>query len=160
MDRRGTEAADEASSSPSTYVIQGREVRLPVFVRRASSIATTYLISSAAARRLLPDDRLEVAQVFPGRGLLSLACIDYQDNDLGDYNEVSIALFVHLRGKGPTLPYAGTVLDLLRNNLATYIHRLPVDQSFTRDAGAVIWGFPKTVEHIDAVAWHATGSTC
>ncbi len=146
---RASEEADEASSNLNTYVFQGREVRLPVFVRRASSIAATYLISSAAARRLLPDDRLEVAQVFPGRGLLSIACIDYQDNDLGDYNEVSIALFVHVRGQGPALPYAGTAMNLLRNKLGTYIHRLPVDQSFTRDAGAGIWGFPKTVERID-----------
>jgi hypothetical protein len=26
---------------------------------------------------------------------------------------------------------------------------MPVDQSFTRDAGAIIWGFPKTIERID-----------
>ncbi|RMF24694.1 MAG: hypothetical protein D6760_02785 [Deltaproteobacteria bacterium] len=81
--------------------------------------------------------------------MLSLACVDYQENDLGDYNEVSIALFVHLRGQGPTLPYAGTAAALMRGRLATYIHRLPVDQSFSRDVGAGIWGFPKTVETID-----------
>jgi len=33
--------------------------------------------------------------------------------------------------------------------LPTYIHRLPVDQSFTCAAGRGIWGFPKTIEQIE-----------
>jgi hypothetical protein len=33
--------------------------------------------------------------------------------------------------------------------VATYIWKLPVTQSFTRDAGAGIWGFPKTIDVID-----------
>jgi hypothetical protein len=33
--------------------------------------------------------------------------------------------------------------------LGTYIWKLPVNQSFTCDAGRTIWGFPKSVETID-----------
>jgi hypothetical protein len=131
------------------YVFQGREVTLPVVVRDASSMAATFLDSAAAARRLLPDERLRVVEVFPGQALFSIACIDYVDNDLGDYHEVCIALFVHERGKGPFVPYLGNVVDFFRNRLGTYILHLPVNQSFTRDAGEGIWGFPKTVEQID-----------
>ncbi len=131
------------------YVIQDREVTLPVVVRRASSATATYLVSARAARELLPDDRLEIAELFPGTAVFSLACIDYQDNDLGDYNEVSMAFFVRERGARTKLPYLGTVYDLVRYRLPTYIHRLPVDQSFTCEAGAGIWGFPKTVENIE-----------
>ena len=47
------------------------------------------------------------------------------------------------------MPYLGDVVAFFRNQLATYILHLPVDQSFTRDAGAGIWGFPKTIEQID-----------
>jgi len=43
----------------------------------------------------------------------------------------------------------GAWLDFLRGRLSTYIHRLPVDQSFTCAAGRAIWGFPKTVERIE-----------
>src|SRR5262249_27123941 len=78
-----------------------------------------------------------------------IACIDYRDNDLGDYNEVSLAFFVRRRRETPGIPYVGTALGLARNRIATYIHRLPVDQRFTCDAGRGIWGFPKTVERID-----------
>jgi hypothetical protein len=38
---------------------------------------------------------------------------------------------------------------MLRGRLGTYIHRLPVNQDFTREAGLVIWGFPKTLEQIE-----------
>ena len=131
------------------YVFQGREVTLPVIVRDASSTAATYLVSAAAARKLLPGSELEVVEVFPGQALFSIACIDYRDNDLGDYNEVSLALFVRERRAPAGIPYLGAALDFARNRLATYIYKLPVDQSFTCEAGRGIWGFPKTVERID-----------
>jgi hypothetical protein len=122
---------------------------MPVVVRDASSVAATYLVKADAARRLLPGPELDVVEVLPGQALFSVALIDYVDNDLGDYNEVSLALFVRERTDRPTIPYLGNVVDFFRNRLATYITHLPVDQSFTRDAGEGIWGFPKTIERID-----------
>jgi hypothetical protein len=148
-----------AVEAPQSYVIQGREVRLPVIVRDASSGAATYAVSAAAARRLLPGDALELVEVWPGKALCSLAVIQYRDNDLGDYNEVSVALFVRERSAPRGIPYVGSVAEFLRGRVATYIHRLPVDQSFTCDAGRTIWGFPKTVERIDFSAG-ADRATC
>ena len=138
-----------AAADAPRYVFQGREVTMPVVVRDASSAAATYLVDATAARTLLPGPELEVVEVFPGRALFSVACIDYVDNDLGDYNEVSLAFFVRRRGEHPAVPYLGNVVDFVRNRLATYIKHLPVTQRFTRDAGAGIWGFPKTVQTID-----------
>src|SRR5262245_22930273 len=131
------------------WVFARREVTLPVVVRDASSAAATYLVSSDAARRLLPGPELDVVELLPGRTPFSLASIAYRDNGLGDYNEVSLALFVRLRHEPRGIPYVGTAVDLVRSRIATYIHRLPVDQRFTCDAGRGIWGFPKTVEQID-----------
>ncbi len=135
--------------SERSYSIQGREVRLPVEVRDARSAAATFLVDARAARRLLPGDELEIAEVWPGKGLASLALIDYRDNDLGDYHEVSIALFVRPRTEPRGVPYLGAILAMFRGQLGTYIHRLPVSQGFTREAGEVIWGFPKTLEQIE-----------
>jgi hypothetical protein len=129
-------------------VFQGREVTLPVVVRDASSAAATYLVDAAAARRLLPGPELDVVELVPGRALFSVAAIEYRDNDLGDYHEVSLAFFVRRRGERAGIPYVGAALDLVRNRLGTWIWKLPVDQSFTRDAGCGIWGFPKTIEEI------------
>ena len=134
-----------------TWVFQGRAVTMPVEVRDASSGAVTYLVNATAARRLLPSADLDVVEPFPNQALFSIAMIDYRDNDLGDYNEVSLAFFVRRKGESPALgvPYLGSVVDFFRNSLATWIWKLPVDQSFTCEAGAGIWGFPKTVEQID-----------
>jgi hypothetical protein len=134
-------------SATPRILIQGRTVELPVVVRDASAATATYLVSAAAARRLLPYDAIDVVELLPGRALLSIAAIDYRDNDLGDYNEISIAFFVRERAEP-----AGTLRTaraLFRNDLKTYIHRLPVNQSFTCEAGCAIWGFPKTVEEIE-----------
>jgi hypothetical protein len=136
-------------STPLPYVFQGRPVRLPVEVRDASTATATFLASADAARRLLPGPELEPVLVLPGRTLFSIAAIDYRDNDLGDYDEISLALFVRERARPGGLPYLGAAIDFVRGRVATYIWKLPVTQSFTRDAGAGIWGFPKTVDVID-----------
>ena len=142
-------ALAERVAASRCYVFQGREVTLPVVVRDASSVAATYLVAAEGARRLLPGPELDVVELLPGKALFSLACIDYRDNDLGDYNEVSLAFFVREKRAPARLPYVATAFDLARNRIATYIHRLPVDQSFTCEAGRGIWGFPKSVEQID-----------
>jgi hypothetical protein len=136
-------------SSPDHFVIQGRRVGFPVVVRHASAGSATSLVPAAAARALLPGPELAIAEPLPGRALLSLAIIDYIDNDLGDYNEVSVALFVRPAGRPAGIPYLGTILDMLGSRLGTYILHLPVNQAFTCEAGATIWGFPKTVQQID-----------
>lgn len=140
--------SEPATASSVAFEIQGREVSFPVVVRDASSGSATFLVPAQAARRLLPGPGIEVAEVLPGRALLSIAVIDYRDNDLGDYNEVSIALFVRPAGSRG-IPYLGDVLDMLRSRLGTCILHLPVDQGFTCEAGSRIWGFPKTVQEID-----------
>jgi len=136
-------------SRPAEYLIQGRRFTLPCVVRDASSATATWLVPTQAAQALLPGPELEIAEVMPGRGLLSIACIDYRDNDLGDYNEVSIAFFVRRRGAKKGVPYLGTAVDMMRGKLATHIIHLPVNQSFTCEAGNRIWGFPKTVDEIE-----------
>ncbi|MEO5740602.1 MAG: acetoacetate decarboxylase family protein [Vicinamibacterales bacterium] len=128
--------------------ILGRAVAYPVVVRDAASASATYVVDAAAARQLLPTPDLDVIEILPGRALFSLACIDYVDNDLGDYNEVSLAFFVRESSAGG-IPYLGPAIDLLRGRVSTFIIWLPVNQAFTREAGVTMWGFPKTLETID-----------
>jgi hypothetical protein len=131
------------------YVFENRKVTLPVVVRDASSATATYLVPARAAQALVGGDDLAVAEVAPGRTLFTVGVIDYRDNDLGDYNEVSIVFFVHPRKRGHLPGRLANVGAFFRSRLPTYIHRLPVNQSFTCAAGRGIWGFPKTIEQID-----------
>jgi len=147
-----------SEASGSVHQIAGRRVALPCEVRDASSGAATFLVDATAARRLLPGPELDVVEAWPGRALLTLAAIDYRDNDLGDYHEVSVAFFVRERQAPRGLPVLGPALGLLGGRLPTWIHRLPVDQAFTCEAGRRIWGFPKTVDGITMA--HGRRSVC
>ena len=62
---------------------------------------------------------------------------------------MSIAFFVRRRGDRKGVPYLGAAADMMRGLLPTHIIHLPVNQSFTCEAGRTIWGFPKTVDEID-----------
>ena len=88
-----TATTSAKADGPGRWIVQGRTVTMPVEVRDASSGAVTYLVSAAVARRLLPDDRLEIVEVLPGTALFSLAVIDYRDNDLGSSTPERFDLF-------------------------------------------------------------------
>ena len=142
--------ASPDGTTDDTVAVAGREVTFPVTVRDASSASAAFVVPAGRAQDLLAPEAFEVVEFFPGRTLLSIAAIDYRDNDLGDYNEVSIALFVRMPGTAPrSFARLGALRALARNEVSTYIAWLPVDQEFTREAGAKLWGFPKTVEKID-----------
>ncbi len=136
-----------ANTQP-VFEIQGKTVTFPVRVRDACAGIAAFVVASRAAARLV-GDAFEIVDFFPGRTLFMLGCIDYRDNDLGDYNEVAMNFFVRARGERAGLPYLGAWREMAAGELPSYSWKMPVNQSFTRDAGAMIWGFPKTVERID-----------
>jgi Acetoacetate decarboxylase (ADC) len=138
----------QAEMPALTYSIQGHAIRMPVEVRDASAGVATFLVRSSIARRIVPPE-FEVVELLPRRAPFSIALIDYRDNDLGDYNEVSLTFFVRPRGSRRGLPWLGAWADLAAGRLGTWIWKLPVDQAFTCEAGRTIWGFPKSVERID-----------
>lgn len=117
----------------SSYDILGSTVTMPVEVRDASAGTAVFEVDAAAAQALLPA-AFEVAEVGRGRAHLAIVVVDYRDNDLGSYRELGLMLFVRPVAGGPD---------------GTFIVRLPVDQAFTCEAGRRIWGFPKSLEHID-----------
>ena len=137
-----------SAAEPISYEIQGREITFPVEVRDASGAIAGFLVPSREASRLV-GDAFEIVDFLPGRTLMMIACIDYKDNDLGDYHEVAINFFVRQKGERRGLPWIGAWLAMAKGSLPSYSWKMPVNQSFTRDAGANIWGFPKTVERID-----------
>jgi hypothetical protein len=135
------------SRGGDTFVIQGREVRLPVVVRDATAAVAYYVVSAPAVQRLIEGTGLRVASVLPGRTLCTIGTMQYRDNDLGPYRELAVTFFVREAGER-SLPFVGTAIGLLRGGLGAYIQQLPVDSEFSRDAGREIWGFPKITGEI------------
>ncbi|MHB8511672.1 MAG: acetoacetate decarboxylase family protein [Actinomycetota bacterium] len=108
-----------------TYQIQGRTVTLPVEIRKATMWAAIYLVDPRAARAMVPRE----LKLMRPRTALTIAFVRYEDGDLDAYNELAVSFSV--------LPFG------------VYIRHLPVNQTFTLEAGRTIWGYPKFLADID-----------
>lgn len=118
------------------FSIQNERVALPVEIRQASAWSAMYAVPAAPARAMIEYSGLKVFQPLAGRAVCSLACVRYLDGDLGPYHEFAVAILVRPPGRSGDKPGA-------------FIHRLPVNQPFTLEAGRRIWGFPKELMDID-----------
>lgn len=123
-------------------MIQDRKVTMPVRIRDATVASAMFAVPAAAAQAVIGYSGLEAARprLLPGRAICSLAFIGYVDGDLGAYHEFAVAFLV--RPPGPPGERAG------RRRVGAFIHWLPVDQTFTLEAGRSIWGFPKELADI------------
>ena len=130
------------STTPAGVVVDGRTLEFPIRVRDASSWAAVFTVPAEAAQRLVEPSGLHVVRTLPGRTAVTLVFADYRDGDLDAYHEFGVSFLVH--------PHDGASrLDLVRNRAGVYIHWLPVNETFTMQAGRSIWGYPKTLADID-----------
>jgi hypothetical protein len=125
------------------FQIQGDRVSTPVEIRDASAFTAMYPVPSGPARSIIGYTGLDVVEVFPGRTMCALIFVNYVDGDLGKYHEFGVGFLI----RPPKM-------DGRRGKPGVFIHWLPVDQTFTLEAGRTIWGFPKLLADID---FEATG---
>lgn len=118
------------------YTIAGTVLTMPVRVRKADVHTAMFSVPADAAQRLIDYSGLQVCRFRPGRAVVTLMLARYTDGDLGRYNEFGTCVMVNPPGSN-----AGGLRALA--GAAAFIHHLPVDQSFTLEAGRAIWGFPK-----------------
>ena len=109
---------------------------MPVRIRKADLHTAMFSVEAAAAQRLIDYSGLQVCQHRPGRAVVNLMLARYIDGDLGKYHEFGTCVMVNPPGS-----HARGWRAL--GAAAAFIHHLPVDQSFTLEAGRTIWGFPK-----------------
>ncbi|MET8143616.1 acetoacetate decarboxylase family protein [Sphaerisporangium sp. NPDC005288] len=135
----------------TSHLIKGRRVTMPVEVRDATVCAAMYLVRADAARAVLAYADQDVIEVLPGKALCALGFIRYADGDLGSYNEFGMGFLVRPPGavRPPARGRMSGLKDLRRNGSGAFVHWLPVDQSFTLEAGRSIWGFPKELAEVD-----------
>jgi hypothetical protein len=146
--RQAQEDVDMAEALPQVFEVLGRAVRVPVQVERASAFSATYLASGAHVQRWIAASGLSVLEPVPGRTVLSIAALRYQEGDWGQYTELCIAVPV----LAPDASRAGLwpALAALRNDAwGLYLHYLPVSEEFSARAGVQLYGFPKWVADID-----------
>lgn len=138
---------DPATAGPGhdRYEIQGRTVTLPCHVAHARAALGLFTADATEVARDLPSG-LSPVLTRPGRTMVALMAVRYVDNPLGDYDEGVVASVV--RPSTDPSPTA-SLRDVLAGRYGIFVHHMPVSQAFTREAGERIWGFPKTVDHLD-----------
>jgi hypothetical protein len=136
--------------SVATVEIQGRTLTFPVEVRDADSWAAQFLVPATAAQALIDPTGLDVAQPLPGRAVVNLAFVRYKDTDLDAYNELAVAFLVRPHDALHSSA-TGRMREFARGEIGVYIHKLPVNQQFTLEAGQRIWGYPKFLAQIEIV---------
>ncbi|QLL06998.1 acetoacetate decarboxylase family protein [Mycobacterium vicinigordonae] len=122
--------------SVSQHTIAGTVLTMPVVIRKADQHSAMFSVDAKAAQRLIDYSGLQVFEYLPGRAIVLQLLVRYIDGDLGRYHEYGTAFLVNRPGT-----HAKGFRAMA--NAATFIHRLPVDQEFTLEAGRTIWGYPK-----------------
>ena len=123
--------------SVSQHTIAGTVLTMPVRIRKADQHSAMFSVPAAAAQRLIDYSGLQIFEYLPGRAILLQLLVRYIDGDLGKYHEYGTAFMVNKPGEDPERGLRAMA------KAATFIHRLPVDQEFTLEAGRTIWGYPK-----------------
>lgn len=121
---------------PVQHTVAGTVLTMPVRIRRADVHTAMFAVPADAAQRLIDYSGLQVCRFRPERAVVTLMLARYLDGDLGRYHEFGTCVMVNPPGS------SATGLRALAD-AAAFIHHLPVDQSFTLEAGRTIWGFPK-----------------
>lgn len=122
----------------STHTIAGTVLTMPVRVRRATQHMAMFAVDADAAQRMIDYSGLRVFRPRPNRAVVVLMLMHYLDSDLGQYYEYGTNVMVNPPGENLAGPR-----DM--QSAGAFVHHLPVDQSFTLEAGRKIWGYPKVL---------------
>lgn len=127
----------------SQHTIAGTVLTMPVRVRTAHQHTAMFVVDADAAQRMIDYSGLRVCRFGRGdrRALVVLMLMRYEDTDLGQYYEYGTNVMVNPPG---TPASEATGLRALQS-AGAFVHHLPVDQSFTLEAGRTLWGYPKVM---------------
>lgn len=140
------------SSTPAPdqrFSLQGVDVGYPTTFHQGHSLMGLFPVSAATADRHLARHSIRAARIWPGRAMLSLIGVRYDESDLGSYDELALTFFAELPGgRGRNVPIVSNWSKVLRGTIPSFAWHLPVTTELSRDGGVQMWGFPKIVADI------------
>jgi hypothetical protein len=122
----------------SQHTIAGTVLTMPVRVRTATQHMAMFSVDADAAQAMIDYSGFQVCRYRPGKAMAVLMLMRYIDTDLGEYYEYGTNVMVNPPGSDATGMRA-------LQSAGAFVHHLPVDQSFTLEAGCKIWGYPKVM---------------
>jgi hypothetical protein len=116
-------------------------LQVPLFFPALSSLSAVCTADSAEAQRLVPDPRMRLVQVMPGRCLVAFSAVEYRSGDLGAYNELAVTLPIAF-GERP-LPALDALWHGVGGAVSAFAWQLAVTTERSRDVGIELAGYPK-----------------
>jgi hypothetical protein len=123
---------------------------MPVKIRRATQHMAMFSVDADAAQAMIDYSGLRVCRYRPSKAVVVLMLMHYVEGDLGQYLEYGTNVMVNPPGS------QASGLKALQS-AGAFIHHLPVDQSFTLEAGRSIWGYPKVLADFGVRDGHQFG---
>ncbi|MFN5421998.1 MAG: acetoacetate decarboxylase family protein [bacterium] len=125
---------------------QQPEHTFPIQFRDVHYIAALYRSNPFAINEKLKGTGLKPALYFLGSPLTAVGLIQYNESDLGTYNEVIIAIPVVPEHTGNKLRnWLDLYTPLKKRKVGQFIIHIPVTTQRSVDAGRNLWGYPKIV---------------
>lgn len=126
--------------------------RLPAFYHDNDVFTSVHTAAYDAVAAALPSNLISPVRWTDGRALVAVTAFRYHAVTSGEvgvdphtiapYGEIAITAMATLGSAPPVLP-------LLRSRLGGFVLHLPVTTREARDAGVVVYGFPKFVADMD-----------
>jgi hypothetical protein len=127
----------------------------PILYHRSRSISTLHRASYEAVREVLPSVDLHPVRMPGGDAVISISGMQHEEITANGveglaalpYGEVLVAAAVTRRPAPPFLPLVAPVWSGIAAGF--FVLHLPVTTRVARDAGRLIWGYPKFVADIE-----------
>lgn len=130
------------------FDIEGAELGYPTLFHDGSSSVGMFAVPSKVANEIIAESGFTVAEIAPGKAVMSLAGVHYTDTECGSYEEIGCAFFVNKVTGKPRFPYLGTWINILNGSQPSFTWYLPVTSKSALECGIQMWGYPKTLEDI------------
>ena len=95
--------------------------RICMSVRSSSYMTALFLVPTAAARKMVPDDYFQVAEIFPGKAVFFIGTGEFRDSDIGPYYEMYLGFYSENREKQKRATRISNLVELIRNQSKMYM---------------------------------------
>ena len=129
-----------------TVTISAGTTRLPCFFRKVHYTVCLFAADKVAVKERLKGTGLLPALKWGNKFVVALGLVQYDESDLGSYNEVIIAIPSIPSGvKKPFSSWLDLIGSLDNRKVGQHIIHIPVTSEFSKAAGNELWGYPKIV---------------
>lgn len=131
-----------AGYSQTPLSVRQFAAKSPLFYPKLNFMAGIFSADVEAIRSLLPDSSMKPLRITKGRALAAIHCLEYEECDIGPYNELSLSFPIQV-GRRKLPSFAEILRSILLGKFHAYVQDLPVTTEVALYGGLDFFNFPK-----------------